>query len=210
MPNPTFQIKLHQLGKRYRFDWIFRQLDYQFEAGSSYAILGANGSGKSTLLKILAGHLTPTKGKIEFYQNKQPVRTDDIYRTVSYAAPYIELIEEFTLKESLRFHQRFQPLLADLTTADLLNMLQFDKAKNKEIKFFSSGMKQRLKLVLACCSATPLLLLDEPTTNLDEQGMEWYLDLIKRFTAERLVIVASNVPIDYQFCTQQLHIRDFK
>ena len=71
-------------------------------------------------------------------------------------------------------------------------------------------MKQRLKLVLAICSDTDLLLLDEPTTNLDDEGVAWYQTLIEKYTANRLVIVASNVKHDYHFCTQQLNIMDYK
>lgn len=206
----NLEIKLQQIGKRYRFDWIFRRLDYTFCAGEAYAILGANGSGKSTLLKVLAGHLSPTKGRIEFVNLGRVVAADEVYRQVSYAAPYIELIEEFTLREQLVFHQRFQPLQPGLDTATLLDILQLKNATNKEIRFFSSGMKQRLKLVLAACAATSVLLLDEPTTNLDEQGMRWYLDLMERFAKNRLVVVASNVPLDYQFCAHQINIQHFK
>lgn len=206
----SFQIALQQVGKRFRFDWIFKNLSHQFTLGNNCAILGANGSGKSTLMKVLAGHSTPTKGKIIFTKNNAVIAPDEVYKNVSYAAPYIDLIEEFSLKESLQFHQRFQPLQAGLTTTDLIDILQFSKSKNKEVRFFSSGMKQRLKLVLACCSDTPLLLLDEPTTNLDEQGMNWYLELIEKFAQHRLVIVASNVPIDYQFCAQKIDIQEYK
>ncbi|MFK7937715.1 MAG: ATP-binding cassette domain-containing protein [Saprospiraceae bacterium] len=204
------EIQLQQLGKRYRFDWIFRNLSYTFKANTAYAILGANGSGKSTLMKVLAGHLTPTKGQIQFVKTNKKIDKDRVYQEVSYAAPYIELVEEFTLSEQLAFHQKFQAFQKGLGTKELLDILQLKNAQHKEIRFFSSGMKQRLKLVLACCSDTSILLLDEPTTNLDEQGMQWYLDLIERFGQNRLIIVASNVPIDYQFCSQKIDIQNFK
>lgn len=203
-------IKLKQLGKRYKFEWIFRDLDYEFKAKQTYAILGANGSGKSTLLKVLSGYSTPSKGKIEFFKNNQPLENDKTYLTLSYAAPYIELIEELTLIEMIDFHQKFKVFQQALTSNDLIELLNFSKSKNKEIKYFSSGMKQRLKLALAICSDTPLLLLDEPTTNLDNEGVEWYQTLINRFVHNRLVIVASNVEHDYHSCTNQLNITDYK
>lgn len=203
-------IKLKQLSKRYKFEWIFRGLDYEFKANNAYAILGPNGSGKSTLLKVLSGYSSPSKGKIEFEENNQPLDKDKTYLQLAYAAPYIELIEEYTLTEMLNFHQKFKSFQYNLTTADLINRLNFSKSEHKEIKYFSSGMKQRLKLVLALCSDTNFLLLDEPTTNLDLEGVSWYQQLIKDFTANRLTIVASNMEHDYHFCTERLNIMDYK
>ena len=203
-------IKLKQLGKRYKFEWIFRGIDYEFNADTAYAILGPNGSGKSTLLKVLSGYSTPSKGKIEFSKNNQTLDKDKTYLQLSYAAPYIELIEEYTLTEMLDFHQRFKQFQDNLNTETIIDLLNFSKSKHKEIKFFSSGMKQRLKLALAICSDTNFLLLDEPTTNLDAEGVAWYQSLIERFTNNRLVIVASNVEHDYNFCTEQLSITDYK
>ncbi|NJN78711.1 MAG: ABC transporter ATP-binding protein [Saprospiraceae bacterium] len=203
-------IKLKQLSKRYKFEWIFRSLDYHFEAGKTYAVLGPNGSGKSTLLKVLSGYSTPSKGNVDFFDGEKPFTSDKVYTEISYAAPYIELIEEFTLTEMLDFHQKFKPFQGDLNTQMLIEILNFSKSKHKEIKYFSSGMKQRLKLVLAICSDTRLLLLDEPTTNLDDEGVAWYQMLIEKFTVNRLVIVASNVKHDYHFCSNQLSIMDYK
>lgn len=203
-------IILENIGKRYRFEWIFRHIDYTFKSGGRYAILGPNGSGKSTLMKVLSGHLTPSKGKIQFQQSGQKTDPDQLYRSISYAAPYIELIEEFGLREAIVFHQKFKPFIQNLQVDDLIEILGFEKSIDKEIRFFSSGMKQRLKLVLAICSEANLLLLDEPTTNLDVQGADWYRDLIDRFLGDRTVIVASNVEGDYGFCEERLSVLDWK
>lgn len=204
------QIRLEDVAKRYRYDWIFRSINYTFEQGEQYAVLGSNGAGKSTFLKILSGHLTPSKGKIIFSHQGKELEIDRVYKHVSYAAPYIELIEELSLTEALTFHQQFKPFLHNLSPQVLIEILGFEQSKNKVVKDFSSGMKQRLKLVLAICSDTPILLLDEPTSNLDIQGINWYLDLIKKYTSNRLTIVASNVEVDYQFCSHHLDIRDYK
>lgn len=204
------KILLENISKRYKFEWIFRNITTEFEQGNSYAILGSNGSGKSTFLKILSGHLTPSKGNISFEQNGQKIEIDDVYKSVSFCAPYIDLIEEYTLTEAIDFHQKFKPFLKGLNSKELIQILNFSKSKNKQIRHFSSGMKQRLKLVLAICSDTPALFLDEPTTNLDRQGMDWYRDLIEKFAKNRLVTVASNVEIDYQFCDTHLSIMDYK
>ncbi|MEM8909156.1 MAG: ABC transporter ATP-binding protein [Bacteroidota bacterium] len=204
------EIELHNIAKRFRYEWIFRNLDYTFQSGQSYAILGPNGTGKSTLLKILSGHLSPSKGKIEFRQGEKIIDIDQVYQNVSYAAPYIDLIEELTLREAIDFHRRFRNFREQLQTPQLIELLRFEHSVDKAIKYFSSGMKQRLKLVLAICTDAPLLLLDEPTTNLDEEGMEWYHQLIERFGQDRLIIVASNVAMDYRFCEQQLNILSYK
>lgn len=205
------ELVLNNVGKRYRYDWVFRHLDFHFETGKKYAILGPNGSGKSTLLKVLSGHLTPSKGKVLFKRNKADIRIDQVYHHLSYAAPYIDLIEEMTLEEAIRFHLRFKPMQKELSPKKIIDLLDFSKSRNKEIRFFSSGMKQRLKLVLAICSETEFLLLDEPTTNLDKQGFEWYRSLIEQYiSSDRLVIVASNVELDYAFCEDSLNILDFK
>ena len=215
-------IELNALGKRFRYEWIFKNLSHTFENGKSYAVLGPNGSGKSTLMKILSGHLTPSAGHITFYNHDKKTDGDAVYPLISYAAPYIDLIEELTLSEIIAFHSRFKPLSKKLSgsnstakTTALIDLLGFQKSKNKEIRFFSSGMKQRLKLALAVCSETPILLLDEPTTNLDAQGVAWYQNLVKDYvldisTQQRLVIVASNIEHDYLFCDEKLDILGYK
>lgn len=203
-------VHLENVGKRYRLEWIFRGLNFSFQSGERWAILGPNGSGKSTLLKVLSGHLTPSKGNIVFENQGVALESEKIFKSVSYAAPYIELIEEFTLEEALRFHAKLKPLLSDFTPARLYELLALPRTRQKEIRFFSSGMKQRLKLALAVCSDTPILLLDEPATNLDVQGVEWYKNLISEFAAQRLVVIASNDPHDAAFCAQHLNMLDFK
>ncbi len=203
-------IRLDNIGKRYRMDWIFRKLSGSFQSGERWAILGPNGSGKSTLLKVLSGHLTPSKGDISFEDQSITIKEDAVYKKISYAAPYIELIEEFTLEEAIRFHVKLKPLLSGFTPASLYDLLALPRTRQKEIRFFSSGMKQRLKLALAICSDTPVLLLDEPATNLDVQGVEWYKNLISEYAADRLVIIASNDPHDAAFCAKHLGIMSYK
>src|SRR5690606_8614642 len=117
------RIELENVAKRYRREWILRKVNLVVEAGSSMAIEGPNGSGKSTLLRMLSGHLTPSKGKISYALNGEAVPLDGVYRHLSYAAPYIDLIEELTLAEALRFHRRFQPFLPGLDDAALLELL---------------------------------------------------------------------------------------
>lgn len=204
------EIELTQVGKKYLLEWVLRGVDYHFLAGGRYAITGPNGSGKSTLLKMICGHLTPSKGTLNYRQNGKKIDRSEVYRLLSYAAPYIELIEEFTLEEALQFHRQFKSFQGGLDDKALIALLGFERSAKKMIRNFSSGMKQRLKLAMNICSDTPLLLLDEPTTNLDQQGVEWYAQLIADYGAERTIIVASNVDVDYAFCTETLDIRNYK
>jgi ABC-type multidrug transport system ATPase subunit len=203
-------ILLDEIGKRYRFEWVFKKVNYHFKSGRSYALLGPNGSGKSTFLKILTGHLTPTKGHVYFEKDGQRIKPDAIYRYLSMAAPYIELLEELSLTEALDFHQKFKPFKEGLTTQTLIELLYLESSAEKPIRFFSSGMKQRLKLGLALCSDTPIVFLDEPTTNLDREGINWYKKLIHRFGKDRLLVVASNVEEDYDFCEERVEVGEWK
>lgn len=204
------RIKLTGVAKRYRREWILRQIDLDFTAAGRFGIKGPNGSGKSTLLKMLSGHLTPTKGSIQFLLEDKEVPVAEVYHHLSYAAPYIELIEEFTLEEAIQFHQRFRPLLPGLSVDSLIERLGLQRARSLPVAQFSSGMKQRLKLALACCTEAQFILLDEPTTNLDEQGVAWYHSLLDEFVGSRLLIIASNVPDDYRICKEVIDVIQFK
>jgi len=204
-------ITAHGLGRRYGRQWIFRGLSHAFAPGTATAILGPNGSGKSTLLTILAGQLLPTEGEVLYELSGRPLPVADVPRQLAFCAPYLELPEDFTLLELLDFHVRLRPLRAGLTTAGLVDILYLQKARHQAIRTFSSGMKQRLKLGLALYAAAPLLLLDEPTTNLDAQGAAWYQQhLAEARGPARTVIISSNVPAEYATCEAVVRITDFQ
>ncbi|PWS32753.1 ABC transporter ATP-binding protein [Pedobacter paludis] len=203
------KIALNNVGRRFNKEWIFKNLSAEFISGESYAILGPNGSGKSTLLSVLTGSLTPSEGEIS-YSNSKEIPVESIYKYISLAAPYLELIETFTLKEIIDFHFKFKNFAADVDAKKLIKILGLEKSVNKQIKYFSSGMKQRTKLALACCSDSPILFLDEPTSNLDVQGINWYRELIENFTKDKLTIIGSNQIQEYEFCDKQIQIADFK
>ncbi len=204
------KIELENIGRRFNREWIFKQVNYQFIQGESYAILGPNGSGKSTFMQVIAGNLSPSDGKISYSIDNTILDVAKVYEYLSLAAPYLELIEEFTLRELITYHFRFKKLVEGWDTDRIIQLLDLKKSENKEIKYFSSGMKQRTKLALACCADTPLLFLDEPTSNLDNQGIEWYHQLINDFSKQRMLIVCSNQLHEYSFCTNHLAIQDYK
>ncbi len=204
------KISLQNIGRRFNRDWIFRGIDYTFESGRIYAVLGPNGSGKSTLLQVLNGSLAPSAGQISYFYEEKPVEIEDVYSHLSFAAPYLELIEEFTLSEVIDFHFKFKSYKPGIDKSEIIALLAMHDNRNKLIKYFSSGMKQRLKLALAFCADTPMLMLDEPTSNLDAQGIEWYLSLVQKFAKDRLTIICSNQAHEYSFCDEELIITDYK
>lgn len=202
------QIHVENLGRKFNRDWIFRQLNVGFEINQLYAITGANGSGKSTLLQIISGMLPATEGTISYRYQQKPIEADQIFRYLVLAAPYQELVEEFTLKELVSFHLQFKKLTNGFSVNDFVEKIGLAKSRNKPVKNFSSGMKQRLKLGLAFYSDTPILLLDEPTSNLDKNGIAWYQQTVRENIANRLVIICSNQPYEYEFCRKILHIQN--
>lgn len=204
------KIVLSDAGKRFNRDWIFRHFTYTFETGQSYAITGANGSGKSTLLQALGGSMMLSEGAVQYSILNALYSTDDIYKHVSICAPYLEVVEEMTLKEFLDFHHGFKPFLKGITTETIITLLGLEKAAGKQIRNYSSGMKQRVKLAQCIFSDSAIVLLDEPCTNLDTDGIELYHRLITDHCKNRLVIVSSNDEVEYRFCNQRISMTDYK
>lgn len=204
------KIQLTNAGKRFSREWIFRNLSYEFLPGVQYAITGPNGSGKSTLLQAIAGASTLNEGGIEWQPGNKNMQPEEANAYISIAAPYLELIEEMTAKEFLLFHSNFKKFIQNLPVETILEEADLAQAANKQIRFFSSGMKQRLKLAQAFFSDVPVILLDEPCTNLDAAGFALYYRWIENYSNGRLVIISSNDKNEFSFCTRQLNILDFK
>jgi ABC-type multidrug transport system ATPase subunit len=209
-------ISLSDAGKRYNRDWIFRHLTYTFNAGNSYAIVGPNGSGKSTLLQAIGGAIALSEGglvgsrELGVASGKWEVGSENLFRNIAIAAPYLEVIEEMTVTEFLEFHQTFKSLLAALTIKEIIAVVGLDAAANKQIRYYSSGMKQRVKLAQAIFSDVPVILLDEPCTNLDSSGIALYQQLIHTYCKDRLIIVSSNDEAEFGFCKEKINISDYK
>jgi ABC-type multidrug transport system ATPase subunit len=212
-------ISISDAGKRFNREWIFRHFTYTFEEGKSYAITGPNGSGKSTLLQAIGGSLHINEGSMKYEvggqkseagHSKSQIPAEEIYNHVSICAPYLEVVEEMTLKEFLNFHHGFKPFLKEITADKIISIVGLDKAVNKQIRYYSSGMKQRVKLAQCIFSDVPVILLDEPCTNLDETGVELYKQLIKDYCQKRMVIVSSNDHHEYEFCQEKINMMSWK
>ena len=204
------KILLSDAGKRYNREWIFRHVTYEFNEGNAYAITGNNGSGKSTLLQIISGAVQHSEGSIIYQQANTILPAEQHHKHIAMAAPYLELPEEMTLAEFLHFHASFKPYLPGLTAKKIITILGLEKASSKQLRNFSSGMKQRVKLAQAILSDVAVVLLDEPCTNLDADGISLYHRLINDYCADRLVIVSSNDEVEYKFCQHKISIMDYK
>ncbi len=205
------KISLNNAGKKYYREWIFRKTNLSFSAGQNTVILGPNGSGKSTLLQVIAGAVLTNEGSIYYHDGVKEVLSENIFHHISFASPYLELIEEFTLAEIIRFHFKFKKSVGGISENEILEATGLQKRSGQAFKYFSSGMKQKVKLTLAFLSDTSILLLDEPCSNLDKNGIDWYQQMIKSYTSGRIVIVASNQnEEEYSFCDSKLNMADFK
>jgi len=205
-----FTVQVKNASKRFHNEWIFKNLDLELSSGDTLAITGGNGSGKSTLLKCLSGAIPLTSGTIQYQAGSTQISEEHWFRSLALATPYLELPEEFTLSEVINFHFQFKNPLQNRTNTEILEVLGLEKHKSKAISQFSSGMKQRVKLALAIFSEVPLLLLDEPTTNLDTQGLSWYLKLIQQYSPGQILVICSNDPREYDFCEKKITLEDFK
>jgi len=204
------EIRLDGISKRFTREWIFQNITQQFSQASSYAITGPNGSGKSTLLMITAGWILPTDGKVEYTVGGKPADPSTYYRYIDFVAPYLELIEDFTLTEFVKFHFRFNRLDGSMSHEDFIRSIFMEKERDKYIRNFSSGMKQRLKLATGFFSENPVLFLDEPTSNLDSKMRKWYFEQFDRVKTSKLIILASNDSSEFEKCDILIKIEDFK
>jgi ABC-type multidrug transport system ATPase subunit len=211
-PEMQVHISLQGIGKKFGSEWIFRKVSHEIKPEDKLVILGGNGSGKSTLLQIISGFVSANEGKIIFSDTPgKSIDPDRIHTLVSFASPYLQLIEDFTLEENIDHAKTFKPFKKEFSSAQIIEKIELGHAKKKMLKQFSSGMKQRLKLGLAILADTPVLLLDEPSSNLDKDGIEWYKKMIEEHSKNRTVIVCSNnIDHEFYFCTTHLNVMDFK
>ncbi len=204
------EVILSDIGKRFNSQWIFKGITHTFMPNSTTALTGNNGSGKSTLLQIIYGFQTYSRGNISWEINHEMLNDESLPGKISLAAPYLELPEEFTLEEMLRFHFSIVPAKTAYSKEEMLKSAGLAGQEQKFIKHFSSGMKQRLKLLLAFYSNTPLLLLDEPCSNLDENGINWYRNILEANIGQRTIIIASNQTFEYQSCQTIINVSQFR
>lgn len=205
-------VSLHasNLGKRFNREWIFKNFSFTFSAGSTYAITGANGSGKSTLLQILWGQMPPSTGELVYKYENTVLEVEQLFRHLTVATPYMDLIEEFTLTEQLHFHFKLRRRRNNMTLEEMMDRMYLTPARHKFIGNFSSGMKQRVKLAMAFYTEADLIFLDEPGTNLDKQAFDWYKNELAQLPKSSTVFIASNDPNEYPDDAITININELK
>ena len=199
-------ITVINAGKRFNRDWVFRNLNLALKSGMHYAITGNNGSGKSTLIQCIAGALYINEGSINYEISDVAIKSENQYEFISICAPYLEVIEEMSAIEFLHYHSNFKPFKKGIDPIFILTEIGLLKSKDKQIRYYSSGMKQRIKLAQAFFSDTPILLLDEPCTNLDQKGIDLYNYLISTYCTNRLVMISSNDKTEYKSCSEEIKV----
>jgi len=199
------EILVQNLSKKFRQEFVLKSFSHSFKSGQSYAITGPNGSGKSTLLQLIAQFTLPNSGTVEM----TGIDPELAYSHITYAAPYVELIEEYTLSEHLEILVKNKYLPASVTLELLEDFIDLQPGRFKLIKNYSSGMRQKIKLGFALLSDRSVLLLDEPTTNFDEQAKNWFFNRLEQ-QRHKLIIVASNEAREIEFCKEKIDILDFK
>ena len=185
------------IGKKFGKTWIFRHQNFEIKTGESTVITGKNGAGKSTLLQIISGYFTPSQGSIYVDSNK----IDEHKHQIVFIGSYTEIVEEFTLEEFLKFHRQFKnPLCSIEEMADSASL-----PLGKTIGEFSTGMKQRMKLITAFFFENDAIFMDEPTSNLDDEGFQWWKNQLECIQ-NTLFIAASNDQREVLLCSKQLNL----
>lgn len=199
-----FELKAQGLGKKFYRHWVFRDIDLTLHTGDRLLVTGANGAGKSTLIRVLAGQLTPTTGTLQLTQDGKAIDPEIAHRVLSWSGPYMDLYPELTLREAVAMHFRFRDSL--LPPAEVIRLLRLEAHTDKQLRHFSSGMLQRVKVGLAIFTRAPLLLLDEATATMDESNARYIYDLTHAHLADRILIYASNNAVEFERFERRLEL----
>ena len=207
----NYTVELNNLVKYFGRRLIFDGINFSFLSKHVYGISGPNGSGKSTLVKIIANLISPTRGKVIHKNNSNEIESFKLHNQIGFVSPYLFLYDEFTAEENLIHFSNIRGICFNKERSDyLLNELKLIDRKNDLVRGYSSGMKQRLKFIFALLHQPPLIILDEPTSNLDNSGKEKVYELIKKESENNLVIIASNEDSDIALCSQVIELEKFK
>jgi heme exporter protein A len=207
----NYQVKVEKLTKIYGRRLIFKDITFCFDQNGMWGISGHNGSGKSTLVKILAGIIGASKGSVTHLLGEKKITPDKLHEHIGFVAPYLVLYDEFSAQENLMHVSKIREVPFNKEKIDyLLNEFLLYDRRNDEVKGYSSGMKQRLKYVFALMHSPKVLILDEPTSNLDSSGKETVYKIIQSEAASTIVIIASNEESDLALCRDVIQLEKYK
>jgi heme exporter protein A len=201
------KINIQNIDKNFGDRRILQNINFSIESGQSAALIGPNGSGKTTLVKIICGLLRPSRGKVEYTENNELINSLTVYKKIGLVSPYLELYEELTARENLNFFGRIKkvPNLNDRID-DLMNRLNLNGREDDPVKTFSSGMRQRLKYVFALLAMPEVLVLDEPTSNLDIDGIDRVYRIMDLQRQDKILIIATNDKSDLKYGDFQIAV----
>ncbi|MEW6004424.1 MAG: ABC transporter ATP-binding protein [Stygiobacter sp.] len=207
----NYSIEVQNLVKFFGRRLIFNDINYSFNCSTVYGISGPNGSGKSTFVKILSCIISPTKGKVVHKADNKIIEEEKLHNHIGFVSPYLFLYDEFTAEENLIHFSKIRGKIFEQEYSNfLLNEFNLLERKNDQIKGYSSGMKQRLKFVFALLHNPEVLIFDEPTSNLDNNGKEKVYEFINKLKKEKLIIIASNEDTDLSYCEKILELEKYK
>lgn len=205
------KLTVKNLRKVFNRRLVFNNLNFELNSGQSLIITGKNGSGKSTLIKILSGYLTESSGKIEYRLEGKMIDRENFYRIVGLVSPYLVLYEEFSAFENLQLISKIRGLkISEEKINDVLKFVGLFDRRNDFVRTYSSGMKQRIKYASAILHSPSVLLLDEPTSNLDLDGKEIVEKIVFEYRKDKILIVATNESQDFKFGDQIINLDDYK
>jgi heme exporter protein A len=206
-----YTVELNNLIKYFGRRLIFDGINFSFTSRNIYGISGPNGSGKSTLVKIIADLISPTRGKVDHKFGKKIIEPEDLHNYLGFVSPYLFLYDEFTAEENLIYSSSIRGIKFNQERSDFLlsELKLFDRRKDL-VRGYSSGMKQRLKFIFALLHEPQLIILDEPTSNLDNSGKEIVYKIIMEESKKNLIVIASNEESDLRLCTEIIELEKFK
>lgn len=186
-------LEVRNLSKYFGARKVFKGLNFSVTEHQSLVITGKNGSGKTTLLKILSGLISPSNGEVVFNSNGDLLKREEVKRILSLVAPDLNLYEELSALENLKFLSRVQGIkFEDEELKTRIEKVGLKKREDDLVSFFSSGMKQRLKYAFALINDPKILLLDEPSSNLDKEGISYLENVIYEQKKRGILILATN------------------
>lgn len=194
------KIIAQNLGKSFGEKRIFSKINFEVSEGQSLAIVGPNGSGKTTLIRILSGLVRASEGNLTYTEQDRSISWENLHHQVGLVGPYLELYEELTARENLNFFSRIRNLKQNADWIDeLMSRFLLAGREDDEVKSYSSGMRQRLKYVFALMGKPKILFLDEPTSNLDQQGCTRVYEIMEYQKKNGLLIIATNDAADLKY-----------
>ncbi len=203
IPNVLFRVS--NLAKTFDRKKIFSEVNFQLTRGESLAITGRNGSGKSTLIKILSNSLSPTSGEAGLQFDNTKIKSENLYQYIGVVSPYLNFYEEFSAHEMLRMTARIRSKGGDRAD-EMLEKAGLYSRRHDSVRIFSSGMKQRLKFAFALLHSPAVLMLDEPTSNLDSEGIDMVVKVVNDFKADGIVMIATNSEYEKGLCGEEINL----